>query len=135
MLKRHLATDHNRTPQEYRQRWVCRKTTRWWRRPTLPGAGFTLSSALIARSSATPPPGDHTLLDRRPSGMHRVIDAVLALLHLDLRRAADPDHRHPAGELGQPLLQLLAIVVRGGLLDLRLDLTDPALDLCSPSRS
>ena len=61
--------------------------------------------------------------------MHGVVDPVLALLDLDLGRAADPDHRHAAGELGQPLLQLLAVVVRGGLLDLRLDLRDPALDL------
>ena len=54
--------------------------------------------------------------------MHRVVDAILALLHLDLGGAADADHRHAARELGQPLLQLLAVVVGGGLLDLGLDL-------------
>jgi hypothetical protein len=46
-----------------------------------------------------------------------------------LGRAADADHRNAAGELGQPLLQLLAVVVGGGLLDLRLDLGDAALDV------
>jgi hypothetical protein len=46
--------------------------------------------------------------------MHRVIHAILALLHLDLGRAADADHRDAARELGQTLLQLLAVVVRGG---------------------
>ena len=61
--------------------------------------------------------------------MHRVVDAVLALLDLGLGRTADADDRHAAGQLRQPLLQLLAVVVRGGLLDLRLDLRDPALDL------
>ena len=61
--------------------------------------------------------------------MHRVIDAILALLHLDLGGAADADHRNAAGELGQPLLQLLPVVVRGGLLDLRLDLRHARLDV------
>src|SRR4029077_19787841 len=61
-------------------------------------------------------------LDRRAGRMHRVINAILALLDLDLGRAAAADHRAAAGELGQTLLQLLAVVVRGGLLDLRLDL-------------
>ena len=34
-----------------------------------------------------------------------------------------------AGEFCQPLLQLLSVVVRGGLLDLRLDLGDAVLDV------
>ena len=59
--------------------------------------------------------------------MHGIVDAVLALLDLDLGRAADADDGDAGGELGQPLLQLLAIVVGGGLLDLRLDLADAAL--------
>ena len=54
--------------------------------------------------------------------MQRVVDAVLALLHLDLGGAADADHCHSAGQLRQTLLQLLAVVVRRGLLDLRADL-------------
>src|SRR5262249_58712216 len=48
---------------------------------------------------------------------------------LDLGGAADLDHGHAAGELCQPLLQFFAIVVGGGLLDLRLDLADPGLDV------
>jgi hypothetical protein len=44
-------------------------------------------------------------------------------------RTADADHRDAARELGQTLLQLLAVVVRGSLLDLRLDLADAALDV------
>src|SRR5579859_2660232 len=68
-------------------------------------------------------------LDRRAGRMHRVINAILALPHLDLGRAADADHRDAARELGQTLLQLLTVVVRGGLLDLRLDLRDARLDV------
>ncbi len=49
--------------------------------------------------------------------------------HLDLGRAADADHRDAAGELGQALLQLLTVVVRGGFLDLRLDLRNAGLDV------
>src|SRR5438874_11133689 len=61
--------------------------------------------------------------------MHRVINAILALPHLDFGRAADADHRDAARELGQTLLQLLTVVVRGGFLDLRLDLLDARLDV------
>src|SRR5262252_3963441 len=61
--------------------------------------------------------------------MHGVGHTVLALLDLDLGRAADADHRDPARELGETLLQLLTVVVRGGLVDLRLDLRDARLDV------
>src|SRR5262249_13225232 len=59
----------------------------------------------------------NAFLDSRAGRMHRVIDAILALLPLDLGGAADADHRDAARELGKPLLQLLAVVVGGGLLD------------------
>src|SRR5258707_3783762 len=68
-------------------------------------------------------------LNRRTGCMHRVINAIPALPHLDFSCAADADHRDAARELGQALLQLLTVVVRGGFLDLRLDLVDPCLDV------
>src|SRR5665647_2538815 len=68
-------------------------------------------------------------LDRGAGGMHRVIDAILALLHLDFGGAADADHRNAAGQLGQTFLQLFLVIVRGCFLDLRLDLGDARLDL------
>src|SRR2546421_7810888 len=68
-------------------------------------------------------------LNRRTGRMHRVINAILALLDLDFGRAADADHRDAACELGQTLLQLLAVVVRGGLLDLCLDLRNAGFDV------
>ena len=61
--------------------------------------------------------------------MHGVVDAILALLHLDFGRAADTDHRDAAGKLGETLLQLLTVVVRGRLLDLRLDLVNASFDV------
>src|ERR1700736_3359791 len=68
-------------------------------------------------------------LNRRTGRMHRVINAILALLDLDFGRAADADHRDAACELGQTLLQLLTVVVRGGFLDLRLDLLNARFDV------
>src|SRR5581483_8601741 len=60
--------------------------------------------------------------------VHGVLDARLLLLHLDLGRRADLDDGDAAGELRQPLLELLAVVVRGRLVDLRPDLLDAALN-------
>src|SRR6266702_2413480 len=68
-------------------------------------------------------------LDCRTGRMHRVIHAILALPHLGFGRTADADHRDAARELGQTLLQLLTVVVRGGFLDLLLDLGDAGLDV------
>src|SRR5690606_969883 len=78
------------------------------------------------RSTAT---GDDAFLDRGAGRVERVVDAVLAFLDLDLRGAADLDHRHAAGELRQPLLQLLTVVVAGRGLDLGANLLDPGFDV------
>jgi hypothetical protein len=61
--------------------------------------------------------------------VQRVFDASFLLLHLGLGRGADIDDGHTTGELGQAFLQLLAVVIRGGLFDLAADLVDAALDL------
>src|SRR5690606_30569065 len=66
--------------------------------------------------------------NRRTGGVEGVVDAVLLFLHFDFGRAADADHRDAAGQLGQTLLQLFLVVVRGGVLDLTLDLADAAFD-------
>src|SRR5580692_11048156 len=73
--------------------------------------------------------GHDTLLDRGLGVAHRVLDAVLALLELDLGRRAGLDDGHAAGQLGQPLLQLLAVVVRVGVVDLGPDLVNAAGNL------
>src|SRR5690606_7715552 len=73
--------------------------------------------------------GDDALLDGRAGRVQRVLDAGLLLLHLDLGGGTDADDGHAADQLREALLQLLAVVVRGGLLDLRADLRHAALDL------
>jgi hypothetical protein len=70
-----------------------------------------------------------TFLDRRTRGVQAVIDAILTLLHFHFGAATDADDGNAAGRLRQTLLQLLAVVVRGGLLDLRPDLPATALDV------
>ena len=94
-------------------------------------SSLSLSSdawALMQRHAAA---GHDALLDRRAGGGEGVLDAVLLLLELDLGGGADLDDRHAAGQLGQPLLELLLVVVGGRVLDLGLDLLDAALDLGS----
>ena len=72
--------------------------------------------------------GDDAVFDGRLRGMHGVFDAGLALLHFGLGGRADLDDRDAADELGQALLELLAVVVGGRLVDLGADLLDPARD-------
>ena len=60
--------------------------------------------------------------------MHGVFDAGLLFLHFGLGGRADLDHGHAADQLRQPLLQLFAVVVRGGVLDLRAQLFHATLD-------
>src|SRR6266511_3683119 len=64
-----------------------------------------------------------------PGGRQGVLDAVLLLLELDLGGRADADDRDAAGQLGQALLELLAVPIGVGPLDLLLDLVDLALDV------
>ena len=72
--------------------------------------------------------GDDALFDGRARGAQGVLDAVLLFLQLGLGGCADADDGHAAGQLGQPLLQLLAVVVAGRGLGLGADLVDAALD-------
>src|SRR5205814_1568408 len=72
--------------------------------------------------------GDDPLLERGASRLERVLDAVLLLLDLGLGRSADLDDGDTAGQLREALLELLAVEVGVGVLDLGLQLLDPALD-------
>ena len=108
--------------------------------PTSAGRRVELCSRRVASLAAQQghaAAGHDALFDGRLGRVHCVLDPRLLLLHLGLGRCADLDDRHAADELREPLLQLLAIVVRGGLVDLRADLLDPTLDgrvpLPSPS--
>src|SRR5262245_17315892 len=71
---------------------------------------------------------DDTLLERRAGRLQCVLDAVLLLLHLGLGSSADLDDGNAAGQLRKTLLELLAVEVGVGVLDLLLQLLDPGLD-------
>src|SRR5262249_52582474 len=92
------------------------------------------SSAACARRSATPPPGTTPSSTaarppRRPRGVLRVPAARFFLLPPARGGGASLEAGAAPAQLREPLLQLLAVVVRGGLLDLRPDLLDAALDV------
>ena len=78
------------------------------------GASSGRLDGLLAPQQGDAAAGQDAFLDRRPRGVQRVLDAGLLLLHLGFAVGADRDDRHAAGELRQPLLQLLAVVVAGG---------------------
>jgi hypothetical protein len=67
-----------------------------------------------ARRTADAAAGEDALFDGGAGGVQRVLDAGLLLLHLDLGGGADVDLGDAAGELGEALLELLAVVVAGG---------------------
>src|SRR6476469_1720875 len=79
--------------------------------------------------------GHDTFLDRGLGVAHRVLDAVLALLQLDLGGRPRLDDGDAAGQLGQPLLQLLPVVVRVGVVALGPDLVDPSCNLLGVARA
>ncbi len=86
-------------------------------------------TAATALTSTTPPPGTMPSSRAARVAFEGVFDSVLLLLHLDLGRRADLDDGDAAGQLRQALLQLLAVEVGVGVLDLALDLLDAGLDL------
>lgn len=86
----------------------------------------------VHQSGATT--GDDALLDRGAGRGDGVLQTVLLLLELHLGGGADLDHAHAAGQLREALLELLAVPVGVGVLDLGLDLVDAARDLGGVSR-
>src|SRR6266853_3049130 len=72
---------------------------------------------------------DNAFFDGRTGGVHGVFDASLLLFHLGLGRGTYLDDSHATDQLCQPLLQLLAVVVAGGLLDLAANFLYSAFDL------
>src|SRR5579864_3779918 len=73
--------------------------------------------------------GHHALLDRGTRGVQRVLDARLLLLHLDLGGCTHLDHGDAARKLRDALLQLLLVVIGGGLFGLLPDRLDASLDV------
>src|SRR5947209_5681134 len=93
--------------------------------PPLFSSGTSVTMASVVSTIAA---SDAALFHRCLGRAQRVLDAVLLLLLLHLGGRPDLDHGDAAGELREPLLQLLLVEVGGGLLDLGLDRLDSALD-------
>src|SRR6266568_4508442 len=72
---------------------------------------------------------DNSLFDGRASGVHCVFHARFLFLHFGFGGSADFNDGNSADQLRQPLLQLLAVVVAGGFIDLAADFFYAALDL------
>ena len=81
-----------------------------------------------AAQQGHPAARDDAVLDRRAGRRQRILDSRLALLHLDLGGGTDLENGDAADQPCQPLLQLLAIPVGVGLLDLLLDLGAAGVD-------
>ena len=75
-----------------------------------------------------PAPRHNPLLHRRPRRRQRILHPRLAVLQLRLRRRPHLDHRHPARQLRQPLLQLFLVILRRRFLNLHPYLLAPPLD-------
>ena len=67
--------------------------------------------------------------------MQRILNPGLLFLQLGLTSGPDVDLRDAAGQLGEALLELFAVVVRVGGVDLLSDLTDPGLDVLGRPRA
>ena len=72
--------------------------------------------------------GNDALLHGGPGGLDGVLHSVLALLQLRLGSGTNLDDGDAADQLAQPLLQLLAVPIGGGLLDSPLYRPDAPLD-------
>ena len=72
---------------------------------------------------------DDALFDSGARGIHGVFDARFLLFHFHFGRGANLDDGNAADQFGQPLLQLLAVVIRCGGLRLCAQGFDAAFDL------
>src|SRR5665811_1756195 len=73
--------------------------------------------------------GDDSFFNSSLGIADSVLDAVLALLELNLGSRARLDDSNATGKLGKALLKLLTVVVRVGLVDLGADLVDATSNL------
>ena len=91
------------------------------------GGGAGLFDGFLAADEGDAAARQNAFFDGRTRGVQRVFNAGLLLLHVGFARSADRDDGHAAGQLGEPLLQLLAIVIAGGAFDGFANLVDPLL--------
>jgi len=79
--------------------------------------------------------GNNAFLGSRLGGVHGVLDASLLFLELGFGGRTDLDDGDAADKLGEALLELLAVVVGGGVFDLLANLLDAAFDISGLARA
>jgi hypothetical protein len=90
---------------------------------------FEVVESLLGADESDTAAGDDAFFHGRTGRVKGVFDAGFFLFHLGFGCGADVDDGNTTGELGEALLELLAVVIRGGFLDLTADLGDAALDV------
>ena len=88
-----------------------------------------MSRACSATDQRNAAAGDDAFFDGSAGSVHRVFHAGFLFLHFGFGRGADLDHGNAADELRQAFLELLAVVVAGGLVDLAANFLHAAFDL------
>src|SRR5262249_55281766 len=83
---------------------------------------------LLAANVSDAAAGDDAFLDGRLGGVHSVLDAGLFLFELGFGGGANPDNCDASDQLGEALLELLAVIIGGSVFDLGANLLDAALD-------
>ena len=83
---------------------------------------LALEGDLASLNQGNATTGNDALFDGSLGIAHGILDAVLALLELDLGCRSGLDNRDSTGKLCETLLELLAVVVAVGVLDLGADL-------------
>src|SRR5262249_22198177 len=73
--------------------------------------------------------GDNAFFHGSAGRVHSVFHAGFLFLHFGFGRGADFDYSNATHQLGQPLLQLLAVIVAGGFFRLRTDFAHAAFNL------
>ena len=108
---------------------ACSAGGRCRRRPSGRHCRLQLVERPVAYSSAVPPPATMpSSTAARVACMASSTRSFFSFTSISVR-TTDADHRNTAGQLGQTLLQLLTVVVGGGLLDLCADLRAAAFDV------
>ena len=72
--------------------------------------------------------GNHTFFNSCASSVQCIVDTVFLFFHFNFGSSTDFDYCNTAGKLGNSLLQLLTIVVRSCLFDLRANLLNACVD-------
>ena len=87
------------------------------------------ANGLLGADESHATTGHDAFFHRSTGGVQGVVHAVFLLLHFGFCGSTDLDDGHTASELGEALLEFLAVIVGGGVLNLLADLGDSGRDV------